>query len=482
MDFRIVLKLLGGLLVFLGLIVLAPGVYSGLSGGHLGPVFFLTGGSAMLVGVLLYATQSRYRAEPGHRTGFAIVSVSWLSACLVGALPYYLSATLTSFIDCFFESTSGFSGTGASVINNIEGVDPAIVLWRSMTQWLGGMGIIVFFIAILPFLGLGSVQLFRAEVTGPSKEKITPRVRETAKKLWMLYIFFTVVCGLTLYLIGDMTPFDSVNHALTALATGGFSTKNTGIAAFNSATIEYILTLFMLVASINFGLHYRFLAMRDGSACFDTELKWYLNIVVGMTVVFTLSTWGTNYEHFETAFRKSFFIVAATASSTGFSNADYLMWPVVCHYLIVLLMVMGGMSGSTAGGVKCIRLVAAFKQFSKELKQIVHPKAILSVKANEQSLAHNVVSAIWGFLFLYFFVFSVATFLLVIYDLDLTTASTAVFSALSNIGPALGGLGPTSTYSSLQFGPKIILSLCMILGRLEFYTVLVIFTITYWRK
>lgn len=483
MDLRLVAKLLGGLLAIISLFLALPGIYGMVIGESAGRALIDSALIGFILGILLFLSQRSYRAELNHRMGFAIVALSWISAGILGAVPYYLSLSTSGFTDALFESISGFSGTGASILTNIEGTPKSILLWRSMTQWLGGMGIIVFFIAILPILGVGGVQLFRAEITGPQKDKITPRVRETAKKLWGLYLGLTVLLTVLLAVAG-MPLYDAINHAMTTLATGGFSTRADGIAAFASPLIEYILIFFMLVASINFSLHFQLFSSRDLSVFWTTEAKWYLTILSVMTLFCTLSIWShlPHTEGFFDAFRESLFTVVCTASSTGYTNSNYLLWPVGTHAAIVLLMAMGGMSGSTAGGLKCIRIAAAMKQLYKELKKVVHPRAIYTIKVNEHSVPEDIVNAIWGFIFLYLAVFSVMFLVLSFEGLSLVAAASSSLSALSNVGPALGELGPYDNYAHLSLLSKYTLMAGMLLGRLEFYTLLVLFTVEYWRK
>ena len=481
LDIRLIIKILGGLLVIFGLLLLVPALFAVFSHSPLVEVFLASAVLSAGIGSILWIINRSYTSELNHRGGFAIVTLSWFAACLFGALPYFLSGELVHFYDAFFESTSGFTGTGASVIEYIDGVDRSLLLWRSMTQWMGGMGIIVFFIAILPLLGVGGVQLFKAEITGPQKDKLTPRVRETAKKLWILYVAFTAALALILRLLG-MSGYDAVNHAMTTLSTGGFSTKGAGLAHFDSAAIDYAIIAFMLIGSISFGLHYRVLVGRDIRSLFSTELGWYLSILFLATIVLTISIWEVNYDTLEESIRYALFTTVATGSSTGFTNPDYAVWSPGCSVVIVLLMVMGGMSGSTAGGIKCIRLVAAYKHFLKELVQVVHPRAVLTVKTDDHSIPVRVIEAIWAFIFLYFFIFSFATVLLTFQGLPLVEASTATFSALSNIGPALGSLGPTGNFAEVAVSSKVTLTFCMILGRLEIFTVLVILTPAYWKK
>lgn len=465
-----------------GLLILLPATFSVLDSDHYTFEFFITSAICQLLGLSLFLSQRNYHAELNHRTALALVTFAWVFSGLVGAVPFLLSDSVSSPVDAVFESVSGFTGTGASIIVDVEKLDRGVLFWRSLTQWLGGMGIIVFFVAVLPTLGFGGVQLFRAEVAGPQKDRITPRVRETARKLWVIYLSLTTILAVILCQLG-MPWFDALNHSFTTLATGGFSTRNNGIAAFDSAAIDYVLAIFMLLGAISFSIHYRVFLQRDGSALNDTELKWFLGIIAGTFLISFVCLYVEVYsDNAAYAARMAFFTVCTIISTTGFSHQDHAAWPPLLQVIIVLLMVMGGMSGSTAGGLKCIRLAAAFKQLVKQLMQVVHPKAVLTIKANGHSIPEHVIDAIWGLIFLYFLVFSVAAALLCAQGVDLVTSSSAVFSALSNIGPALGELGPTSNYANLTDLSKVTLIACMLMGRLEFFTALVIITPAYWRR
>ncbi|MCB0318203.1 MAG: hypothetical protein KDD56_05560, partial [Bdellovibrionales bacterium] len=386
MDFKILTKTIGGLFIILGAFLIIPALHGPNLPDDTQMVFIVVGLSTLSLGLIIWYALREYKTEVNHRTGFAVVTLSWLFAGLLGAFPYFFSGHVQSFVDAIFESVSGFTGTGSSILTDIESLPKPLLLWRSMTQWLGGVGIVVFFIAILPAMGIRGTSIFKAEVTGPSKDKITPRVRETAKKLWLIYFGFTALLVLFLMLAG-MNSFDAFCHAMTTLSTGGFSTKNAGIAAFKNPLIHYIIIVFMLLGSINFALHYRLLSKYDVSVFKDSEARWYLIIISFFTFLCVYSTWGNQYQSFEEAFRYSLFSVVGTASSTGFSNPDYAAWAPLPQFLILLLMVMGGSSGSTAGGVKCIRLVTAAKQMLRELKLLIHPKAVFPIKSNERAIS-----------------------------------------------------------------------------------------------
>lgn len=482
MDFRLLFKILGGFLIAMSVILLLPIFYSF----YLHDVFRLSFLSvsclSALTGMLLWFLNKNYQAELNIKTSFAFVVCCWISACFIGALPYYFSYTLPNFVDSFFESCSGFTGTGASVIRDIEASDPVILLWRSLTQWLGGIGIIIFFIALLPLLGVGGVQVFKAESTGPQSERIAPRIKNAARNIWFIYFALTFILTVILYSLG-MTTYDAVNHALTTMATGGFSTKNTGIAAFNSSAIDYTIAIFMIIASINFAIHFKIISFKLKKLLQNTELKSYLTILaIFLLIIFTANYLFLFQVPTEEIFRASFFTIAATVSSTGYTNFNYLSFPVFVHFLLLLLMLMGGMSGSTAGGIKCIRVVAAFKLLLKELKQSLHPHAVLGVKVNDRVVEDKTASAIWGFLFLYLFILSITSAVLCLEGIDLTSSVSATISMLSNIGPAFGDFGPFDNYASLSDISKMTLCIAMLLGRLEFLTILVLFSRDFWRK
>jgi trk system potassium uptake protein TrkH len=347
------------------------------------------------------------------------------------------------------------------------------------------MGIIVFFIAVLPMLGVGGQQLFQAESTGPSKDKMTPKIRDTARNLWRLYVGFTLILVFFLILAG-MSSFDAFNHAMTTMATGGFSTKNSGIAFYKSAIIDYLFIAFMFIGAINFGLHYRLIFKRDFSVLKDTEFKGYLLIIFLITVLIFQANFYNKIplttDNLEQNFRSSLFTVINIMSSTGYTHDNYLLWPAICHYLLVLIMLVGGMSGSTAGGIKVIRLVASIKLLFKELRQAIHPSAILSIKINNKTARDKTANAIWGFVFIYLFCLAFISGILVYTGLDLITATSATISAMSNIGPALGKLGPMDNYAFLSPTAKSALCLAMLLGRLEFMAILVLLLPEYWRK
>jgi len=482
MNLALVLNLVGSVLFFSSLFMLAPFLTSfyfreeGVSA--LGTTFLLYFFSGLL---LYFITKSQKKIELKHRDGFAIVTLSWITMSFFGALPYMLSGVTLSFTDAYFESMAGFTTTGASVLSNLESLPKGILLWRSMTQWIGGMGIIVFSLAILPMLGAGGMQLFRAEVPEIGVEKLRPRILDMAKSLWYIYAGLTAVLAILLSVAG-MDLFDAVCHAFTTMATGGFSTKSASIAHFRSGYIDVIITVFMFLAGINFSLH--FYALRGGFSRFikSSEFKFYCSVVFISIVVITITVKSSGYGSLLEAMRYASFQSVSVMTTTGFATADYELWPVFPQMLLVCLMFFGGMVGSTSGGMKQVRILLMFKQAYRELYHLIHPRALSALKLDERNVPKETLGGIWGFLFLFILICVIATLLMTALGIDIITASTTVISAMSNVGPALGDAGPTENYYAMPSAGKWILTMCMLIGRLEIYTVILLFMPMFWRK
>lgn len=481
MDFRALIKVQGALMVLLGTALSVPALFSSFAHGEHTLMFVYIALCVSAVGGVLWVVFRHYEAELNLRTSLLVVSISWIVASLIGGLPYYFSGVLPTYADAIFESASGFTGTGASVFTAVEGVDRPILLWRSLTQWLCGLGIIVFFISVLPALGLSNVSLFTAESSGIQKDKIAPRVSDTAKRLWFLYVTITAIAGVVYWLLG-MNGFDAVNHALTTIATGGFSTKNNGIAFWNSAALEYAVVIFMLIGSVSFALHFRVLIQRNLSALRASELKWYLGVIALATIVIAGVNYAFGGSELEPALRSALFTTVCTISTTGFTNYNYAEWLPSAQFVIILLMIMGGMSGSTSGGLKAIRTLVAGKQIARVFTQTLHPHAVTTTKIDQHSLSATAENNLWGIIFLYFASFSVVTLILSLYDMPLDVASATALTVLSNVGPALGEFGPYGSFVALDGSLKVFLSLMMIVGRLEFVALLVILTPSFWKK
>lgn len=482
MQYSSILKALGLIIGILAAFLLIPTVYAFILETNDFRAFLysvlISGG---LAGVLTLIPKSKNPLR--YRDSYALVTFGWLSAGLFGCLPYFISGYIPSFTDAFFESISGFTTTGASILTDIESLPPAILLWRSFTQWLGGMGIIVFALAIIPYLNIGGMGIFQAEVPGPTAEKLTPRIQDTAKVLWIVYLIFTAVLIFLLWL-GGMSFFDAVNHSFTSMSTGGFSTKNASIAGFNSPVIEWIITLFMIIAGINFALHYRFMFNGFKLKVYgqDSELGFYfIVILVSVLAVGTIILVKQGGDLL-TVFRHTCFTIASILTTTGYGTADYELWPVFGQFLLLFLMIMGGCAGSTAGGVKSVRFMLVIKYMYSEMLKLIHPNLIKTVKIGDTVIDRSVLASILSFIFVYTAVLILSILLVSIETNDMVTALGSVVASLGNIGPGFGDVGPTDNYAGLGFFTKWILSLDMVMGRLEIMTILILFLPQTWKR
>lgn len=433
--------------------------------------------------ILEIITKPKERSqEIERREGFLIAALAWFAASLFGAIPYLIYGVFNSPIDAWFESVAGFTTTGATAIKNIESLPNGILFWRSFSQWLGGMGIIVLAIAILPRLAVGGMQLMGLEAPGPTTEKITPRIAETAKKLWGIYVLLSAVLVVILLFAG-MPIFDSILQSLSTLSTGGFSPKNLSVGSYNSSLIDAVITIFMFLAGINFVLLYWSLKGDFRKLGQNSEFKFYLLINVIVITVVSLELWTTVYPSFLEALRYGSFQVISISTGSGFTTTNYDIWPSFSKWFILLLMFFGGCAGSTTGSVKIIRIMVLFKKGFQELHKIIYPHAIIPIRVNSKPISDEIVSSITSFFLIYVFIFLVSSLVvLAVEDLPILTAISACAASLGNVGPGLGQVGPIGNYSDLTILTKIILTLLMIIGRLELFTILVILTPTFWKK
>ena len=417
-----------------------------------------------------------------RRDGYVVVSLAWIFFSLFGMLPFYLSGYIPSITDAFFETMSGFTTTGASILDNIESLPHGLLFWRSMTQWIGGLGIVFFTIAVLPIFGVGGVQLFAAEATGPTHDKVHPRIGVTAKWIWSIYLGLTIA-EVFLLLLGGMDVFDSVCHSLTTTATGGYSTKQNSIAAFHSPYIEYVITLFMCLSGINFTLLFLFFLNGKFKRLIEnTEFHWYLVTVGCLTLFTTVTLVLTSPMGIEESFRKAIFQVVSLQTTTGFISADYMTWVPVLWTLMCIIMLFGACAGSTSGGIKCIRIAIMSRVSRNEFKRIIHPNAVLPVRINRQVISSTTKSAILAFTFLYIAIVFIGWLLLMILGVGFEEAYSVVISSLGNVGPGIGKCGPSYSWSGLPDMAKWISALLMLIGRLELFTVLLLFTPGFWKK
>lgn len=417
-----------------------------------------------------------------RRDGYIIVTLAWVIFSIFGMLPYYISGYIPSITNAFFETMSGFTTTGASILNNIEALPHGLLFWRSITQWIGGMGIVIFTIAVLPIFGVGGMQLFAAEATGPKLDKVTPRINVTAKWIWTIYLGLTMT-ETVLLLAGDVPLFDSICHAMTTTATGGFSTKQASIAAFNSPYVEYIVTLFMFLSGINFSLLYLLFLKGSFKKVFhDTELNWYVSTLIFFTVLITVGLMLTSSMELEEAFRRSSFLVVSLQTTCGFITADYMQWAPPLWMLTTVITYCGACAGSTTGGIKCIRAVIMARMARNEFKHIIHPNAILPVRVNGISVSSTTQSTVLSFIVVFLLLVFIGWFLMMVLGLEFADAYSVVISSLANVGPGIGKYGPAFSWDALPDAAKWLSALYMLIGRLELFTVLLLFSPAFWKK
>ncbi len=415
------------------------------------------------------------------REGFAIVSFGWIIAPVFGSLPFLLSGYIPNFTDAYFETVSGFTTTGASILRNVEGLPHGLLYWRALTQWLGGMGIIVLSLAILPLLGVGGMQLFKAEFAGPTKDKLTPRMAETARLLWGVYVLMTAA-ETVLLMAGGMSLFDAVCHSFTTIATGGFSTKNASIAHYDSAYIDGVITFFMFAAAVRFPLHYAALRGKFSVYRQDDEFIFYtISFAAGVAIVGAVLIQQFDMELLQ-SLRYASFNVISIMSSTGFATADFVLWAPLGQIVLLFLMFPGACAGSTGGGMKNLRVLLLLKTAVNEFQKLIHPKAIVPVRYNGKVVEQEILFTIAGFIILFLVTFSVGAMVLTATGIDLVTSFSAVASAMSNVGPGFGTVGPMANYAHFSDIAKWVLGMSMVLGRLEIYTVFVLFSKAFWRS
>ena len=482
MHYKVILRILGILLMIFSFSMLPPLAISYIynDGADFAFVagFFIT----LITGFLIWIPVYRVRQDLRTRDGFLITVLFWAVLGFFGAFPFMITEDPhLSFVDAVFESLSGLTTTGATVITGIDYLPKSILFYRQQLQWLGGMGIIVLAVAILPMLGIGGMQLYRAEIPGPVKDsKLTPRITETAKALWYIYLSLTIVCGVGYWLAG-MDVFDAVSHSFSTVAIGGFSTHDASIGYFDSLTIELICVFFMVVSTVNFGLH--FFAWRQRSISHylkDPEFKFYISTLLGITLIALIVLVVTNtYEPAE-SLRKATFMVVSIATTSGFATADFAHWPAMLPFLLFVATFAGGCAGSTGGGMKVIRVLLILKQGYREIQRLVHPNAIIPVKLGKKPISDRVLEAVWGFFSVYMIVFVVMLVALLATGLDQVTAWSAVGATLNNLGPGLGNV--SAHYGNLNEPAKWVLCFAMLLGRLEVFTLLVLFTPTFWKR
>lgn len=480
MNYGIVIRILGNLLFFVALAMLFP----------LGIAFFTNGPDTMafaysilltcVVGLLMSLFPERSQ-KIRAREALAIVTFGWILAAIFGAFPFLFSGAATSVVDAFFESMSGLTTTGSTILNNLERMPQGILFWRSLTHWLGGMGILVLTLAILPLLGVGGFQIYKAETPGPLADKLVPRMKDTAKILYLVYGGLTLIQTLLL-LAGGMNLYQAVVHAFSTVGTGGFSPYTASVGFFNSAYIHYIIAFFMLISGINFSLFYEAYKKRFRDIWTNSELRLYLGIILICTLLITLALLHSSvYQSVIETVRHAFFQVVSFITTTGFTTTNYENWPAFCKTILFFLMFVGGSAGSSAGSIKVIRLLLVLKLVRREIGRILHPRAHIPIQLNGKVVGNDVAISVVSFYGLYILLFVIASILLSIEGIGFLSATSAAATALGNVGIGFEFIGPTQTFSAFSASSKLLLTFLMLLGRLELFTVFLLFVPSFWR-
>ncbi len=482
MSYGAIFYILGWVLSSFGFMMIIPAMLSwGYHDDHMF-AFLNTIIATTFVGGLCILINKDTDKNLSHKDGFFLTLLTWLTLSFIGSMPLYFSNIAPSFVDAFFEAVSGLTTTGATVLSGLDNMDHGILLWRSLMQWFGGMGIIVLAIAVLPFLGIGGMQLYKSEMPGVEADKLQPRLQETAKVLWIVYSCITIACAIC-YKLAGMTFFDAINHALTTTATGGYSTHDASLGYFDSKLIEGVSIVFMFVSAINYSLHYLFLSGGGFKSYIENiEVKVFFIITV-IAILFMVATLTiTGYMATGDAIRQSLFNTVSVLTTTGFTVSDYNAWPVFIAMMMLALMFVGGCTGSAAGGMKVLRIILIIKQGGRELSRLIHPRSISKIKIGLQSVPDNVMQAVWSFAGLYILLFVIISMAISSYGIDQITAFSAAGATITSLGPGLGEVGPAANYGHLPDGVKLLLCFSMLLGRLEIFTILVIFSPAFWRK
>ena len=480
MNYGMVLRSLGILLLSEALVMIPSLLVASILGEKEASAFIITMILLIVCGFL--ATRIKPKAKNIYaRDGFAIVAIGWLLVSFFAALPFVISGAIPSFIDAFFEASSGLTTTGSSILKNIESLSKGILFWRSFTHWIGGMGVLIMTLAILPSAGAGSIQIMKAESTGPNPGKLVPKMAETAKILYGIYIIITII-EIILLKISGMPLYDSLIHTFGSVGTGGFSNKALSVGAYDNVYAEVIITIFTLACGVNFALYYQALKGNIKGIFKDQELKFYLGVVAASIILITINIHGNIFESIGESLRYSSFQVVTIITTTGFATTDFNLWPTFSKIILVSIMFVGGCAGSTAGGIKGIRILLLFKIMRRELLKIVHPKAVYTVKVGGKVVEEESLMNITAFFFIYLFMFLTATFIVALDGKDIVTSVTAVIATINNIGPGLEMVGPMGSFADFSNLSKVVLSFTMIIGRLEIYPILLLVLPTFWRK
>lgn len=480
MNFGMVLRSLAILLTCEGLVMIPSLFVAMIYGGYDAKAFAITIGILLSLGVLGLFKRPKNKSIY-TRDGFAIVAIGWLLTSFFGAIPFVISGAIPSMADSFFEASSGFTTTGATILTNVEALPHGILFWRSFTHWVGGMGVLVMTLAILPSAGAGTLQIMKAESPGPNPGKLVPKMGQTAKILYGIYIVVTIILAILLKIAG-MTWYDSLIHTFGTVGTGGFSDKALSVGAYNNVWIEVIITFFMLACGANFSLYYQALKGNIKGIFKDEELKFYIGVVLISILLITLNIHGSIFKTVGESLRHSSFQVASIITTTGYATTDFNLWPLFSKMILLSLMFFGGCAGSTAGGMKNIRFLLLFKIIRRELLKIIHPKAVYTVKFGDKSVDEETLKGITSFFFVYMAIFLGTILIVSLEGFDTMTTISAVATSIGNVGPGFEMVGPMGSFSDFSNLSKVVLSMCMIIGRLEIYPILLLFVPEFWKK
>jgi len=480
MNYKVILKVLGNVLKYELMLLIIPLIISLYYGEGDAKAFFITIIIMAPVAWMLSSIKTK-KNDIYAKEGFLTVGLSWLLISVVGSIPFILSGAIPSLIDAFFETVSGFSTTGATILTEIESLPKGILFWRTFTHWIGGMGFLIFILALIPSLGANTIQLLKAESPGPTPGKIVPKIKETAKILYIIYFVLTVIQTILLMIAG-LSLYDAAIHALGTAGTGGFSNMNASVAAFNNPAVEWIITIFMMLFGVNFALYFQLTRGNIKSVFKSEELKYYFLIVLVATIFITINILDFNGGNIGTSIRQSAFQVSSIITSTGFVTVNFDLWPTLSKMILTLLMLVGAMAGSTGGGIKTIRILIMLKAIKREINKILHPKRIKSVKIDGKVIEEETISGVFLFIGAYIVISLIAILIVAIDGFDIVTTVTSVITSMSNIGPGFGIIGPIGNFSEFSPLSKLVLSFCMLAGRLEIYPMLIMFSSSIWRK
>lgn len=479
MNYKMMFKVLGYILLIIALSMIPPLIIALITGEGDFPAFLISASITGFFGFGLTRIPIKKNVIK-VKEGLAIVTLGWLFASVFGAMPFYLSGSIPSFVDALFETVSGFTTTGATIIKDIEVLPKGILFWRSFSHWIGGMGILVVAVAVLPMIGSGGFHIFKAESPGPVSDKIVPRIKDTAKILYATYIIITLA-EFILLMIGGMTPFEAIVHTFGTLGTGGFSTRNGSIGAFNNSYIFIVISVFMIMSGTNFSLYYDLFKGKWRDVIKNSELRLYLGIIGVSVLAITIDTNLSLYHNWFEAFKHSLFQTSSIITTTGYTTADYEQWSTFSQGILFALMFVGGSAGSTGGSIKVMRILVLIKILKRELTKILHPRAILSVRVGGQPVSDDTLLNISSFFMLYMLIFVFGSIIISLEGIGLMGASSAVAATLGNIGPGFEFVGPTQTYADFSIFSKLLLSFFMLLGRLELFTVIALLTPKFWK-